>query len=298
MLEALAGIEQIVGGSADLSESNGVAVKALSVYHGSSAKFCDVAGRRILFGIREHAMAAFNNGVALSSPLRPFGATFLIFADYMRPSIRLACLMNLPVTWVFSHDSVGLGEDGPTHQPVEHLWALRAIPNISVVRPADANETAAAWLEILKRKGPTALVLTIQNLPTIAEKPAVEKGAYAIFEPKTAPKVIVIATGSEVQIAVAAATALAEQNIAIRVISAPCLEWFDSQSQTYKNSLLKGAPKIAIEAGSTIGWWKYVGATGTVLGIDHYGASATPASLFNKFGITVENLIAEVKKLA
>ena len=298
VLEALAGIEQIVGGSADLSESNGVAVKALSVYHGSSAKFGEVAGRRILFGIREHAMAAFNNGVALSSPLRPFGATFLIFADYMRPSIRLACLMNLPVTWVFSHDSVGLGEDGPTHQPVEHLWALRAIPNISVVRPADANETAAAWLEILKRKGPTALVLTRQNLPTIAEKPAVEKGAYAIFEPKTAPKIIVIATGSEVQIAVAAATALAEQNIAIRVISAPCLEWFDSQSQTYKNSLLKGAPKIAIEAGSTIGWWKYVGATGTVLGIDHYGASATPASLFNKFGITVENLITEVKKLA
>ena len=298
VLEALAGIDQIVGGSADLSESNGVAVKALPVYHGTSAKFGEVAGRRILFGIREHAMAAFNNGVALSSPLRPFGATFLIFADYMRPSIRLACLMNLPVTWVFSHDSVGLGEDGPTHQPVEHLWSLRAIPNISVVRPADANETAAAWLEIIKRQGPAALVLTRQNLPTIAENPAVGKGAYAIFEPKTAPKVIVIATGSEVQIAVAAAAALAEENIAIRVISAPCLEWFDSQPQAYKNSLLEGAPKIAIEAGSTIGWWKYVGATGTVLGIDGYGASATPASLFSKFGITVENLIAEVKKLA
>lgn len=298
VLETLAEIDQLVGGSADLSESNGVAVKALPVYHGSSSKFGEISGRRILFGIREHAMAAFNNGVALASPLRPFGATFLIFADYMRPSIRLACLMNLPNTWVFSHDSVGLGEDGPTHQPVEQLWALRAIPNINVVRPADANETAAAWLEILKQGKPAALILTRQNLPTISANPPVEKGAYIIFEPSTAPKVIVIATGSEVHLATAAAASLATQNIAVRVISAPCLEWFDAQSAAYKSSLLDGAPKIAIEAGSTIGWWKYVGSSGAVLGIDHYGASATPASLFSKFGITVENLIAEVKKLS
>jgi transketolase len=297
VLESLSVLPQIIGGSADLSESNGVAVKAMPLYHGTAPEFGSIAGRRIMFGIREHFMAAFNNGVALASPLRPFSATFLIFADYMRPSIRLACLMNLPVTWVFSHDSIGLGEDGPTHQPVEHLWSLRAIPGISVVRPADANETAIAWLEILKRATPAALVLTRQNLPTMASNPDVAKGAYIAFEPNDAPKVIVIATGSEVQIALAAAAELADSNFPIRVISAPCLEWFDEQPEEYKESLLAGSPKIAIEAGSTMGWWKYVGSDGAVLGVTDYGASATPDYLFNKFGLTKTNLISEIKKL-
>jgi transketolase len=298
ILESLSVLPQLIGGSADLSESNGVAVKSMPVYHGTAAEFGSVSGRRILFGIREHFMAAFNNGVSLASPLRPFSATFLIFADYMRPSIRLACLMNLPVTWVFSHDSIGLGEDGPTHQPVEQLWSLRAIPGIAVVRPADANETAMAWLEIIKRSAPAALVLTRQNLPTMHSNPDVAKGAYIVFEPNSKPKVIVIATGSEVQIALTAAAQLAETDFAIRVVSAPCLEWFDEQSDAYKNSLLAGSPKIAIEAGSTLGWWKYVGLDGAVLGVTNYGASATPEYLFNKFGLTTQNLINEIKKLA
>jgi transketolase len=298
ILESLSALPQLVGGSADLSESNGVAVKSMSVYHGTAPEFGSIDGRRILFGIREHFMAAFNNGVSLASPLRPFSATFLIFADYMRPSIRLACLMNLPVIWVFSHDSIGLGEDGPTHQPVEHLWALRAIPGIAVVRPADANETAVAWREIIRRATPAALILTRQNLPTMESNSDVAKGAYIVFEPLSEPKVIVIATGSEVQIALAAAAELADSNFPIRVISAPCLEWFEEQPDEYKKHLLPALPKIAIEAGSPLGWWKYVGSDGAVIGVTNYGASATPDYLFNKFGLTKNNLISEIMKLS
>jgi transketolase len=297
VLEELAKLPQLVGGSADLSESNGVAAKSLELFHGSDETFGSRSGRRILFGIREHAMAAFNNGVALASPLRPFGATFLIFSDYMRPSIRLACLMQLPVVWVFSHDSIGLGEDGPTHQPVEQLWALRAIPGNSVIRPADANETAAAWLEILRRSKPAALVLSRQNLPTITTNPDVAKGAYIVYETTKSPQAIVIATGSELHLAVQAATELAEQNIAVRIVSAPCLEWFDEQDDAYKSSLLTGAPKIAIEAGSAVGWYKYVGSDGKVLSVDHFGASAAPTYLFEKFGITTANLVKQIKAL-
>lgn len=297
VLEELAKLPQLVGGSADLSESNGVAAKSLEMFHGSDKTFGSPAGRRIMFGIREHAMAAFNNGVALASPLRPFGATFLIFSDYMRPSIRLACLMQLPVVWVFSHDSIGLGEDGPTHQPVEQLWALRAIPGNSVIRPADANETAAAWIEILRRAKPAALVLSRQNLPTITSNPDVAKGAYIAYESNKSPQAIVLATGSELHLAVQAATELAEQNIAIRVVSAPCLEWFDEQDEAYKTLLLNGAPKIAIEAGSALGWYKYVGSDGKVIGVDDFGASAAPNYLFEKFGITKANLIKQIKEL-
>jgi transketolase len=297
VIESLAALPQLVGGSADLSESNGVAAKNLSVFHGTNSDFGKLDGRRLLFGIREHAMAAFSNGVALGSALRPFCATFLIFSDYMKPSIRLASLMQLPVTFVFSHDSIGLGEDGPTHQPVEQLWSLRSIPGFSVVRPADANETAAAWREILKRNGPAAIVLSRQNLPVISQAPAVEKGAYIIHEPKNSPDAIVIATGSEVQLAIKAAEQLASANIFVRVVSAPCLEWFEQQDITYQDSVLSDAPKIAIEAGSTIGWYKYVGANGKVIGVDDFGASATPDYLFEKFGITVANLVKEIKQI-
>lgn len=297
VLEELAKLPQLVGGSADLSESNGVAAKSLELFHGSDESFGSPAGRRIMFGIREHAMAAFNNGVALASPLRPFGATFLIFSDYMRPSIRLACLMQLPVVWVFSHDSIGLGEDGPTHQPVEQLWALRAIPGNSVIRPADANETAAAWIEILRRAKPAALVLSRQNLPTITSNPDVAKGAYIAYESNRSPQAIVIATGSELHLAIKAASELAEQDIAVRVVSAPCLEWFDEQDEAYRSLLLTDAPKIAIEAGSALGWYKYVGTNGKVIGVDDFGASAAPNYLFEKFGITTANLIKQIKEL-
>ncbi|MFZ9751280.1 MAG: transketolase-like TK C-terminal-containing protein, partial [Candidatus Nanopelagicales bacterium] len=297
VIESLAALPQLVGGSADLSESNGVAAKNLPVFHGTNSDFGKTDGRRLLFGIREHAMAAFSNGVALGSPLRPFCATFLIFSDYMKPSIRLASLMQLPVTFVFSHDSIGLGEDGPTHQPVEQLWSLRSIPGFSVVRPADANETAAAWREILKRNRPAAIVLSRQNLPVISQAPEVEKGAYIIHEPNNSPDAIVIATGSEVQLAIKAAEQLAGSNIFVRVVSAPCLEWFEQQDITYQDSVLSDAPKIAIEAGSTIGWYKYVGANGKVIGVDDFGASATPDYLFEKFGITVANLVKEIKQI-
>lgn len=297
VLESLADLPQIVGGSADLSESNGVAAKKLEIFHGNDAAFGQLDGRRLLFGIREHAMAAFCNGVALASPLRPFAATFLIFSDYMKPSIRLASLMQLPVVFVFSHDSIGLGEDGPTHQPVEQLWSLRAIPGFSVVRPADANETAAAWVEILKRAKPAALVVSRQNLPVVSANPDIAKGAYNIYEPKSTPQAIVIATGSEVHLAISAAEELARENVSVRVISAPCLEWFDQQSDSYRTGLLAGAPVVAIEAGSTIGWHKYVGSSGVILGVDDFGASASPDYLFQKFGITVENLKREIMKL-
>jgi transketolase len=205
--------------------------------------------------------------------------------------------MQLPVVWVFSHDSIGLGEDGPTHQPVEQLWALRAIPGNSVIRPADANETAAAWIEILRRAKPAALVLSRQNLPTITSNPDVAKGAYIAYESNRSPQAIVIATGSELHLAIMAASELAEQDIAVRVVSAPCLEWFDEQDEAYRSLLLTDAPKIAIEAGSALGWYKYVGTNGKVIGVDDFGASAAPNYLFEKFGITTANLIKQIKEL-
>lgn len=297
VLDELAILPQLIGGSADLTESNGVAVKNLLPYHGANPSYGALEGRRLMFGIREHAMAAFANGVALASPLRPFVATFLIFSDYMRPSIRLAGLMNLPVVWVFSHDSIGLGEDGPTHQPVEHLWSLRAIPNIAVVRPADGNETIAAWKQILKSGKPSAIVLSRQNLPIVTQNPEVQMGAYLLSDPVVDPMITVIATGSEVQIALTAASQLAAENIGVRVISAPCLEWFENQSSQYKSELLGDLPKIAIEAGSELGWWKYVGRNGKVIGVTDYGASASPDYLFKRFGLTVENLITQIREL-
>jgi transketolase len=250
-------------------------------------------------------MGAILNGITLSGHTRVFGGTFLVFSDYMRPAVRLAALMGVPATYVWTHDSVALGEDGPTHQPIEHLTALRAIPNLAVVRPADANETSYAWLEILKRKNaPAGIILTRQNLPVLERDSAsaaqqVAKGAYVLQEAASGkPEVILIATGSEVQFAVEARAELEAQGIATRVVSAPCLEWFEEQSEAYRESVLPKAvtARVSIEAGLTMGWRKYVGDQGLSIGIDHYGASADYATLYREFGITTEAVVAAAKK--
>ncbi len=263
------------------------------------------------FGIREHAMGAILNGIVLHGNTRPFGGTFLIFSDYMRPAVRLAALMKAPATYVWTHDSVALGEDGPTHQPVEQLWALRAIPNMSVVRPADANETSYAWLTILQRfSGPEGLALSRQNLPvfergdgeatgdTFASAKFVSKGAYVLAEaPGGTPDVIFIATGSEVQIAVEAREVLRGEGINARVVSAPSLDWFDEQSDDYKESVLPSSVKarVSIEAGIALGWRNYVGDAGRSVSIEHFGASADYKTLFEKFGMTTEAAVKAAK---
>lgn len=300
---------ELWGGSADLAESNNTTIEGggsfvpskWQVAHWTPTK----AGRILHFGVREHAMGAILNGISLSGHTRVFGGTFLVFSDYMRPAVRLAALMGVPATYVWTHDSVALGEDGPTHQPIEHLTALRAIPNLAVVRPADANETSYAWLEILKRKeAPAGIILTRQNLPVLergAEAGAsnVAKGAYVLQDASNGkPEVILIATGSEVQFAVEAKAELEAQGIATRVVSAPCLEWFEEQSKEYRESVLPSSvkAKVSIEAGLTMGWRKYVGDNGASIGIDHYGASADYATLYREFGITTEAVVAAAKK--
>jgi transketolase len=300
---------ELWGGSADLAESNNTTIEGggsfvpakWQVAHWTPTK----AGRILHFGVREHAMGAILNGITLSGHTRVFGGTFLVFSDYMRPAVRLAALMGVPATYVWTHDSVALGEDGPTHQPIEHLTALRAIPNLAVVRPADANETSYAWLEILKRKNaPAGIILTRQNLPVFQREASsgadqVAKGAYILQEASNGkPDVILIATGSEVQFAVAARTELESQGISARVVSAPCLEWFDEQSDKYRESVLPSSVKarVSIEAGLTMGWRKYVGDSGASIGIDHYGASADYATLYREFGITTEAVVTAAKK--
>jgi transketolase len=299
---------ELWGGSADLAESNNTTIEGggsfvpakWQVAHWTPTK----AGRILHFGVREHAMGAILNGITLSGHTRVFGGTFLVFSDYMRPAVRLAALMGVPATYVWTHDSVALGEDGPTHQPIEHLTALRAIPNLAVVRPADANETSYAWLEILKRKNaPAGIILTRQNLPVLERDAAsgaqnVAKGAYVLQEAGNGkPEVILIATGSEVQFAVEARAELESQGIATRVVSAPCLEWFEEQSEQYRESVLPKSVKarVSIEAGLTMGWRKYVGDQGASIGIDHYGASADYATLYREFGITTEAVVAAAK---
>jgi transketolase len=299
---------ELWGGSADLAESNNTTIEGggsfvpakWQVAHWTPTK----AGRILHFGVREHAMGAILNGITLSGHTRVFGGTFLVFSDYMRPAVRLAALMGVPATYVWTHDSVALGEDGPTHQPIEHLTALRAIPNLAVVRPADANETSYAWLEILKRKNaPAGIILTRQNLPVLQRDAAsgaqnVAKGAYVLQDAANGkPEVILIATGSEVQFAVEARAELESQGIATRVVSAPCLEWFEEQSEQYRESVLPKSVKarVSIEAGLTMGWRKYVGDQGASIGIDHYGASADYATLYREFGITTEAVVAAAK---
>ena len=310
VINAIAAVmPELWGGSADLAESNNTTIEGggsfvpakWQVAHWTPTK----AGRILHFGVREHAMGAILNGITLSGHTRVFGGTFLVFSDYMRPAVRLAALMGVPATYVWTHDSVALGEDGPTHQPIEHLTALRAIPNLAVVRPADANETSYAWLEILKRKNaPAGIILTRQNLPVFEREASagasqVAKGAYILQEASgSKPEVILIATGSEVQFAVEARTELEAQGISTRVVSAPCIEWFEEQSAEYRESVLPSSVKarVSIEAGLTMGWRKYVGDAGVSIGIDHYGASADYATLYREFGITTEAVVAAAKK--
>lgn len=294
------------GGSADLAESNNTTIDGgLSFLPaGSGARDSSPYGRIIHFGIREHAMGAILNGIALEGLTRPFGGTFLVFSDYMRGAVRLAALMQTSVVYVWTHDSVGLGEDGPTHQPIEHLWSLRGIPDLAIARPCDGNETAQVWLEALRRGTPTGMILSRQGLPVIdrsTHAPAVlaARGAYVLADTSAPPRAILIATGSEVQVALAAREILEKDGVPTRVVSAPCLEWFDDQDDSYRASVLPddGAVRVAVEAGATYGWWRYLGARGAVVGIDHFGASADGAMLLEKFGITAEAVAASARDL-
>jgi transketolase len=286
-----------VGGSADLAGSNRTTLKGLG-----DLGFGDNQGRNIHFGVREHAMAAMVNGMALHGGLIPFGGTFFTFSDYMRPSLRLAALMGAHSIFIFTHDSIGLGQDGPTHQPVEHLTSLRAMPGLTVFRPADANETSAAWREAIKLRGPVALVLTRQALPVLDPKQyavsdGVAKGAYALLDHPD-PDLVLVATGSEVQLALQAGQALSKSGVRARVISMPSSELFEKQSIEYQESLFPvDIPTIAIEAGATLGWYKWVGRTGDVIGLDHFGASAPGEVVMEKLGFNVENVIQRAHKL-
>ena len=295
---------ELWGGSADLAESNNTTIEGGGSFlpEGSALPGASPYGRILHFGIREHAMGSIINGIALDGLTRPFGGTFMVFSDYMRGAVRLSALMQLPSTFVWTHDSIGLGEDGPTHQPVEHLWSLRAVPGLSIVRPADANETSAAWHATLSRRKPVGLILTRQNLPTLTSSEqamsGVRRGAYVIADAPE-PAVLLLATGSEVQLALAAHDRLKAEGVGSRVVSMPCLEWFDEQDEAYRDSVLLPSvrARVAIEAGSTLGWWKYVGDRGRVIGIDHFGASADYQVLFNEFGITVDAIVSTAHSL-
>ncbi|RIJ70489.1 transketolase [Nakamurella silvestris] len=310
-LNAVGGLlPELWGGSADLAESNLTTIDGEPSFlaeGGSTAAWSGGPyGRTLHFGVREHAMAAIQNGIALHGLTRPYAGTFLVFSDYMRPAIRLAAIMKLPVVYVWSHDSIGLGEDGPTHQPVEHLAALRVVPGLDVVRPADANETAVAWRTILENADrPAGLVLSRQALPVYqrdsgndAEGTAL--GGYVLFEASTEdPEVIVIATGSEVAVAVAARELLEAQAIPTRVVSLPCREWFDRQPQSYRDHVLPPdvTARVSVEAGVATGWHDLVGPLGHVVSLDHFGASADAATLYREFGFTAEAVAAAARRL-
>lgn len=292
------------GGSADLAESNNTTIEGGKSFLPASSKMkdADPYGRIIHFGIREHAMGSIVNGITLHGLTRTFGGTFAVFSDYMRPAVRLAALMDIPSTFIWTHDSIGLGEDGPTHQPIEHFAALRAIPNFAVIRPADANEVAQAWRSILQRQKPAGLLLSRQNLRTVDRSThgaslGVDKGAYILKDGSTAPQVVIIATGSEVGIALDAQSALEADGISTRVVSAPCLEWFNQEPETYRNSVLPTtALRVSVEAGIAQGWREYVGDKGVVISLDHFGASAGAAKLFAEFGFSAERIVGEIKK--
>ncbi len=306
VINAIAGVlPEFWGGSSDLAGSNNTSINGGGSFLPATSKMKDATpyGRIVHFGIREHAMGAILNGIALHGLTRAFGGTFLVFSDYMRGAVRLAALMNIPSIFIWSHDSIGLGEDGPTHQPVEHIASLRLIPNLAIVRPADANETAIAWREIITRNKPVGLALSRQNLPVFERSASnsadgVAKGAYVIAEPKSALEVILIATGSEVHVAIEASRILAEQNISARVVSAPCLEWFEEQSDSYKESVLPKnlRARVSIEAGVGAGWQKYVGDNGEIISLEHFGASASAGSLFKDYGFTAENIVLAAKR--
>ncbi|MBI5599051.1 MAG: transketolase [Deltaproteobacteria bacterium] len=292
----------LIGGSADLAPSNNTYMK------GAGDMSREEAGRNIHYGVREHAMAGIMNGLSQGRVIIPFGGTFLVFSDYMRPSIRLACLSNLRVVYVFTHDSIGLGEDGPTHQPVEHIASLRAMPNLTVIRPADAGETAAAWKAALTSiKGPVALILTRQNVPIIdragygrSSADDLARGGYVIADPPDgSPEVIIMATGSEVHLALGAFGRLKKRGVGARVVSMPSWELFEKQDEQYRQSVLLPdlRARLAVEAGSPMGWHKYAGDEGAVIGITTFGASAPAKVLFEKYGFTVENIEKKAMEL-
>jgi transketolase len=303
VINALAGIlPELWGGSADLGESNGTVIAGGGSFlpAGSPVPDADPYGRILHFGIREHAMAAILNGIALHGLTRAFGGTFLVFSDYMRPAVRLSALMALPSIFVWTHDSIGVGEDGPTHQPVEHLWALRAIPGLAVVRPADAAETAEAWANTLESDQPTGLILTRQDVPVLDRSggepaTAARRGGYVLAEASTGdPQMLLLATGSEVAVAVAARTILEAEGVPTRVVSLPCLEWFAQQPAEYRERVLPSSirARVSVEAGSEQGWWKYVGSDGACVALDHFGSSAAGTLLFAQLGFTGENVAA------
>jgi transketolase len=302
----------LTGGSADLDPSTYTAVQGLGDFdpratpgddeQGSAGGGWRYSGRNLHFGVREHAMGAICNGMAAHGGTRVYGGTFLVFSDYMRPAVRLAALMQLPVTYVWTHDSIGLGEDGPTHQPVEHLAALRAIPGLDVVRPADANESVAAWKKVLETTDrPAGLALTRQNVPTFprgtdgfAGTEGVARGGYVLVDAeKGVPAVILVGTGSEVQLAVRARALLAEKGVDARVVSMPCREWFDAQDQAYRDAVLPPIVKarVSVEAGVAQGWREVVGDHGRIVSLEHFGGSADFATLFAEFGITAEAVV-------
>jgi transketolase len=299
-------LPEMWGGSADLAESNNTTIEGGGSFLPSTSamKGANPYGRIIHFGIREHAMGSIINGIALSGLTKAFAGTFAVFSDYMRPAVRLAALMKLPSIFVWTHDSIGLGEDGPTHQPIEHFAALRAIPDFDLIRPADANEVAAAWKEILKRRKACGILLSRQNLPVFDREvfgsiDGVARGAYILKEASSAPKVILMATGSEVALAVTSAMQLEESGVPTRVVSVPCFEWFNEQDQKYKDEVLPPSIKarVSIEAGIAQGWRDYVGDNGASISLEHYGASAGANVLFDKFGFNVANVIKTVKKV-
>ena len=301
VLEALVpAVDVLVGGSADLTGSN-----KTKADEQEGLQKDNPAGRYIYFGVREHAMASACNGMVLHGGIRPYCGTFLIFSDYMRPAVRLSALMSAPVIYVFSHDSIGLGEDGPTHQPIEHLMALRAIPNLTLIRPADANEVTEAWRAAVGRTdGPTAIVLTRQGVPTfdrqqVAPADGLQKGAYVLSGGEETPDLILIASGSEVQHVAAAAEELREDDLNVRVVSMPSWELFEAQPEDYRRDVLPPAvtARLAVEAGASMGWERYVGPQGRVIGIDRFGASAPGEIMMEKFGFTAENVVEKAREM-
>jgi transketolase len=303
VLNAIAGkVFNLMGGSADLAPSNKTIINASHDFQKESPD-----GRNIRFGVREHAMGAILSGMALHKGIRPFGGTFLVFADYMRPSIRLAALMKIPVIYVFTHDSIAVGEDGPTHQPVEHLASLRIIPNLLVIRPADATETAEAWRQaILSKDKPVALILSRQKLEVISRSDNayssasnLANGAYVLSDSDGKSDLILMASGSEVQLVLKAKEILKEKGVQVRVVSMPCQEFFNDMPEEYREKVLPKniTARIAVEAGVSLGWERYVGTGGTIVGIDHFGASAPGGTLMEKFGFTVENVVSKALEI-
>ncbi len=297
IMNAIAGeVPELFGGAADLTSSTKTIFKPGANFH------VDAAGRNVFFGVREFGMVAAVNGMAAHGGLLPFGSTFFVFSDYCKPALRLAALMKVHALFIFTHDSVALGEDGPTHQPIEHLMALRAVPGMTDFRPADANETAAAWRIAVERKGPSFFALTRQDVPVIDTAAhdvyaGVSKGAY-VLQDASKPQVVLLGTGSEVWAVLDAAKMLAAEGIAARVVSMPSWRLFDEQSAEYKASVLPaGVPRLAVEAGATLGWWKYVGADGDVIGLDRFGASAPGPKVLAELGLTAENIAARAKAL-